>query len=490
MKKLNDILNKVDVLEIKGNEDITVNNVVFDSRMARKNDLFVAVKGTRADGHDFIPMVIEKQVSCIVCEYFPEERSRDVSYVKVKDSAKSLGLIASNFYGNPSRKLKLVGITGTNGKTTIATLLYKLFTRLGYKAGLFSTIRNYVNDKALDATHTTPDPVQLNRLLDEMQSAGCEYAFMEVSSHAVSQQRISGLVFSGGIFTNLTHDHLDYHHTFADYIKAKKQFFDDLPKDAFALINADDNNGRVMVQNCRAQVHGYALKSGTRFTAKIVESHFEGMMLNIGGTEMWTTLIGEFNAYNILAVYACALLFGQDREEVMKAISVLETVSGRFEYVRSNNGIIAVIDYAHTPDALNNVLSTINQIKPGNRELITVVGAGGNRDKDKRPMMAKVAVENSNKVIITSDNPRDEDPEVIIEDMIHGVEVPYKQKVLTITNRGEAIKTACMMAGEGDIILIAGKGHETYQEIRGIRHHFSDKEEVSKAFMLNNLNLQ
>jgi UDP-N-acetylmuramoyl-L-alanyl-D-glutamate--2,6-diaminopimelate ligase len=406
------------------------------------------------------------------------------------NSSISLGIMVSNFYNNPSGNLKLIGVTGTNGKTTTATLLYRMLRKLDIKAGLLSTVRNYINDTAIEATHTTPDSLMINQLLAKMVDDGCEYAFMEVSSHSVVQNRISGLYFSGAVFTNITHDHLDYHKNFSEYLYAKKRFFDELDENAFALTNIDDRNGKVMVQNTKAKVSTYGIRSIADFKAKIVESHFEGMLLSMEKTDVWVKFLGEFNAYNLLAVYATSRLLGLSREDILKIMSLLETVEGRFEYLRSNNGVIAVIDYAHTPDALLNVLNAINQIRTGNEQLITVVGAGGNRDKTKRPKMARACVENSSKVILTSDNPRFEEPDDIIKDMEAGIREEYRNKYLIISDRREAIKTSCMMASAGDIVLIAGKGHETYQEIKGVKHHFSDKEIVAEQFMLNNTNLQ
>ncbi len=490
MKKLADILKNIEVQELRGPGDITVSDLSFDSRQIKKGQLFIAVKGTAADGHKYIQPAIEKGAKAVLCETIPEKSYGNVTFIRVNDPAKALGIMASNFYDNPSRKLTLTGITGTNGKTTIATLLYKLFQKLGYKAGLMSTVRNYVSDKAIEATHTTPDAIQINRLLKEMVDANCKYAFMEVSSHSVVQERISGLAFSGGIFTNLTHDHLDYHKTFTEYLRAKKSFFDRLQPGSFALINADDRNGKVMVQNTNASKIFYGIKTPAEFKARIIESHFDGMLLSIDQVEVWTKLIGEFNAYNILSVYACARLLNQSRDDILKILSTLTVVEGRFEHLKSNNGVTAIVDYAHTPDAVLNVLKTINQIRSGNEQLITVIGAGGNRDKGKRPKMAKIAVENSNKTILTSDNPRNEKPEDIINDMYAGVAANYKKNVSVIVDRREAIKTACMIANSGDIILVAGKGHENYQEIKGKRYHFNDKEIIAEQFMLNNMNLQ
>ncbi len=490
MKKLADILKNIEVQELRGPGDITVSGLSFDSRQIKKGQLFVAVKGTAADGHKYIQPAIEKGAKAVLCETIPGKSSRNVTFIKVNDPAKALGILASNFYDNPSGKLTLTGITGTNGKTTIATLLYKLFQKLGYKAGLLSTVRNYVSDKAIEATHTTPDAIRINRLLKEMVDANCKYAFMEVSSHSVVQERISGLTFNGGIFTNLTHDHLDYHKTFTEYLRAKKSFFDRLQPGSFALINADDRNGKVMVQNTNASKIFYGIKTPAEFKARIIESHFDGMLLSIDQVEVWTKLIGEFNAYNILSVYACARLLNQSRDDILKILSTLTVVEGRFEHLKSNNGVTAIVDYAHTPDAVMNVLKTINQIRSGNEQLITVIGAGGDRDKGKRPKMAKIAVENSNKTILTSDNPRNEKPEDIINDMYAGVAVNYRKNVSIIADRREAIKTACMIANSGDIILVAGKGHENYQEIKGKRYHFNDKEIIAEQFMLNNMNLQ
>ncbi|MBN2214589.1 MAG: UDP-N-acetylmuramoyl-L-alanyl-D-glutamate--2,6-diaminopimelate ligase [Bacteroidales bacterium] len=490
MKKLSEILNGCKILRITGNTDIQISGVSFDSRHIEKDYLFVAVSGTSTDGHEFINSAISKGASAILCESMPAGLQKEPVYIQTDSSSKSLGILISNFYDNPSASLKLVGVTGTNGKTTTATLLYRLFRKNGYKAGLLSTIRNYVNDTVFEATHTTPDALQINQLLRKMVDDGCEYAFMEVSSHAVAQNRIAGLRFTGAVFTNITHDHLDYHQTFDEYLKAKKKFFDELDKDAFVLVNIDDRNGKVMAQNTKAKVSTYGIRSLADYKARIIESHFEGMLLHIEKTDVWVKLLGEFSAYNLLAVYATSRLLGLGKEEILKTISVLDTVDGRFEYLRSNNGVIAIIDYAHTPDALLNVLNTLNQIRTGNEQLITVVGAGGNRDKTKRPKMARVCAQKSNTVILTSDNPRFEKPEDIIIDMEAGIKEEYKNKYLVIVNRREAIKTACMMASGGDIVLIAGKGHETYQEIKGVKHHFSDKEIVAEQFMLNKTNPQ
>ncbi len=490
MKKLADILRNVEVHKLVGQEDIEIYSLSFDSREIKPGQLFVAVKGTTVDGHKFIPAAVENGACVIVCETLPDTLPENVTFVKVKNSSSALGIIAANFFDNPSEKLTLIGITGTNGKTTVATLLYRLFNKLGYRTGLLSTVRNYIINKAIKATHTTPDAIQVNMILKEMVDQGCKYAFMEVSSHAVVQERIAGLSFKGGIFTNITHDHLDYHQTFDEYLKAKKLFFDRLSSDSFALINSDDRNGKIMIQNTAAVKKFYAIKSMADFKARIIESHFDGMLLIIDKSEVWTKYIGEFNAYNLLSVYSCARLLNQAKEDILKVLSTLDIVEGRFEYSKSNNGVIAIVDYAHTPDALLNVLSTINKIRTGTEQLITVVGAGGNRDRAKRPKMAKIAVENSNKTILTSDNPRYEQPEDIINDMYDGVEKKHKERVLIITDRKEAIKAACMMANSGDIILVAGKGHEDYQEIKGVKHHFNDKEIINEQFMLNKLNLQ
>ncbi len=483
---LSDILKDIQVLHTQGPVDIQLSGIGFDSRKVAAGTLFIAVKGTQSDGHEFIESAIQSGAPAIVCEHMPAATSPGVTYIVVKDAAYALAILASAFYGHPSRKLKLVGITGTNGKTTTVTLLYRLFTSLGYKSGCFTTIRNFIVDQAVEATHTTPDPVQLNRIMYDMVEAGCCYVFMEVSSHALVQQRVAGLSFAGGIFSNITHDHLDYHKTFEEYLKAKKLFFDNLPEGSFSLINTDDRNGRIMVQNTRSAVSYYGIRSMADFKAKIIESHLNGMLLNMDNSEIWTRFIGEFNAYNLLAVYSCARLLGQDKDEVLRLISLMDTVEGRFQYVQSAQGVTAVVDYAHTPDAIVNVLKTITQIRKGSEQVITVVGAGGNRDKTKRPVMARVAAEMSDRVILTADNPRNEDPLDILNDMKAGLDKKLLEKTMIQPDRREAIKTACLMAGKGDIILIAGKGHETYQEIKGVRHHFSDMEEVKLLFGLSN----
>ena len=482
MKVLNDILKTVKVTKVIGNAEIPVTALEFDSRKVELGCLFVAVKGTQKDGHEFVETAIEKGAKAIVCEILPVEQSKDIVFVQVENSSKALGELASAFYENPSSKLKLVGVTGTNVKTTTVTLLYNLVRKLGYKVGLLSTVRNYIDDKIIDATHTTPDAVQLNKLMKQMVDYGCEYCFMEVSSHAIDQERIAGLDFAGALFTNITHDHLDYHKTFAEYITAKKKFFDGLKPESFALINTDDKNGSVMVQNTKAKVKNYAVRSAADFKAKIIESHFEGSMLSIDNIDVWTYFVGRFNAYNVLSVYACATMLGFDKNEVLTALSEMKPVEGRFETLRSQNGITAIVDYAHTPDALLNVLNAINQIRNDDQELITVVGAGGDRDKTKRPEMAKIASVHSDKVILTSDNPRSEDPNTIIEDMKAGVDAENKKKVLAIVDRKEGIRTACLLAKKGDIILVAGKGHEAYQEINGVKHHFNDREVIQQIF--------
>ncbi len=482
MKKIKDILANCNLMEIVGEKDVDVVDITFDSRKVSQGTLFFAVKGTQVDGHDYIDNAIEKGASVIVCEKLPRKKADNVTYVKVDNSAYVLGVGASNFFANPSEKLKLVGVTGTNGKTTIATLLYRLFTEAGYPCGLLSTIENIVNRDVVPSTHTTPDPIELNTLLQQMVEKGCEYAFMEVSSHSVAQDRIAGLRFAGGIFTNLTHDHLDYHKTMANYRNAKKKFFDDLPQNAFALTNLDDKNGAYMLQNTKARKLSYALKHDADFKGVVMESHFEGMLLKVNGTEMFTQLVGGFNASNILAIYGAATALGFNRDELLVEISKLRGANGRFDMVHSEKGIVGIVDYAHTPDALENVLVTINDVRCHKETLITVVGCGGNRDTTKRPEMAAVAVKLSDRVILTSDNPRNEDPDKIIRQMKAGVPQEDQGKVLSITNRREAIRTAVALAKKGDIILLAGKGHENYQEINGVKNHFDDKEVLSEAF--------
>lgn len=489
MKKLKEILEQVDC-KIIGDTGVNVKKLVFDSRKVLPGDLFAALRGTASDGHQYIQQVIEQGVNCILCEEIPEGNFPNITFVKTPDSHKALGQIASNFYGNPSRHIKLIGVTGTNGKTSIATLSHRLFTQLGYKCGLLSTVVNLVGEKEIPSTHTTPDSISLNKLMADMVAEGCDYVFMEVSSHAVDQKRIAGLEFDGGAFTNITHDHLDYHKTFDAYIKAKKAFFDSLGGNAFSLINLDDKRALVMVQNTNSRIKSFSLLQLADYKAKILESHFDGTLMEINGTEVWIKLIGRFNASNMLAVCGIACELGQDFNEVLQQLSTLKTVDGRFEYLRSNTGVTAVVDYAHTPDALQNVIDTINQIREGASSLITVVGAGGNRDKTKRPEMARISAAGSDKLILTSDNPRNEEPQDIINDMKAGVDIHLARKVLSIADRREAIRTACTLAQPGDIILIAGKGHETYQEIKGVKSHFSDKEVVAEMFMLNQFNQQ
>ncbi|MBC7399322.1 MAG: UDP-N-acetylmuramoyl-L-alanyl-D-glutamate--2,6-diaminopimelate ligase [Mucilaginibacter sp.] len=484
MRNLSDILTGLPFTELQGAADVEISAIVFDSRQVVPGCLFVAVKGTQVDGHDYIEKAIKDGAVAIICEELPGHTVGEVDFIMVKNSAVALGIVASNFYDNPSNKLKLIGVTGTNGKTTIATLLYQLFRDLGYKCGLLSTVENQINGKLIPSTHTTPDQVELNRLLDEMVAQGCDYCFMEVSSHAVAQHRIEGLVFAGGIFSNLTHDHLDYHKTFDNYLKAKKAFFDGLSKNAFALTNNDDKNGSVMLQNTKAHKKTYALKSMADYKGKILENQFGGLLLLIDNDEVWFKMVGTFNAYNLLAVYAAAMLLDQDRSKVLTSLSKLHGAEGRFDYVISPNKVIGIVDYAHTPDAVQNVLSTIHNIRKGTEKVITVIGCGGDRDKTKRPVMAKVACQWSDKVILTSDNPRSEDPAQIIKDMEAGVTPTAQRNTVSITDRHEAIKTACMLAQPGDIILLAGKGHEKYQEIKGVKNHFDDKEELLNQFVL------
>jgi len=484
MMKIEEILAGIDVVSVTGTKNRVISGIEFDSRNVNKDSLFVAVKGYKSDGHDFINAAIESGASAIICEILPENQGKDICWIKTGDSAKALGLAASNFFGNPSSSLKLVGVTGTNGKTTIATLLYRMFRRLGYKCGLFSTVCNYINEKELAATHTTPDPVQLNLLLSRMVEEGCDFAFMEVSSHSADQKRIAGLKFEGGIFTNLTHDHLDYHKTFDNYLAAKKSFFDSLPKSSFALVNVDDRNGSVMIQNCQARHYTFSVRGMADYRCTIIEQGFEGMVLKIQGEEVWTRFIGDFNASNLLAVYAATELLGESKKEILTVLSDLHPVPGRLEVIKSPGGISGIVDYAHSPDALLNVIDTINKIREGSVQLITVVGAGGDRDRTKRPKMAAISAEGSTKVILTSDNPRSEDPEKILDEMEVGITHDLKRKTLRIADRHEAIKTAVMLANKGDVILIAGKGHETYQEVMGVKHHFDDREELKNALLL------
>lgn len=474
--QLQDLLYGVTIKELVGKTDKEINTLNFDSRKIGKDDIFFAVVGTAADGHLFIEQTIRQGASTIVCENLPEIHDFTITYVKVDNTSVALGIMAGNYFGNPSADLKLVGITGTNGKTTIATILYKLFIDLGYKTGLLSTVENYIHTVVVTATHTTPNPIELNQLLRDMVNAGCDYCFMEVSSHAVSQHRIEGLTFSGSVFSNLTHDHLDFHKTFDSYLKAKKAFFDMLPKTAFALTNIDDKNGMVMLQNTKAHKKTYALKQLADFKAKIIENQFSGLQLDIDDLEVHFKLVGAFNAYNLLAVYGTAILLEQDKLKVLTLLSRLTGAEGRFDYITSDSKVIGIVDYAHTPDAVQNVLSTIANIRKGTEQVITVIGCGGDRDKTKRPIMAQVACDWSDKVILTSDNPRTEDPQTIIYEMEAGVSPSNKRKTISILDRREAIKTACHLAQSGDIILVAGKGHEKYQEINGVRNHFDDKE--------------
>jgi len=483
MKKIEEILSGIEIVSVSGSMETAISGIEFDSRKVKENSLFVAVKGYKTDGHDYIDGAIASGASAIICEQLPENRRGNIFWLKTSDSAKALGLAASNYYGNPSSILKLVGVTGTNGKTTIATLLYKMFLNLGYKCGLFSTVCNYINAKEVDATHTTPDPLQLNSLLSQMVKEGCDYAFMEVSSHAADQKRIAGLKFEGGIFTNLTHDHLDYHKTFDNYLAAKKSFFDSLPAASFALVNIDDRNGRVMLQNCPASQYTFSVRSMADYRCNIIEQGFEGMQLKIQGEEVWTRFVGDFNASNLLAVYAASELLGASKKEILTILSDLYPVAGRLEVIKSPGGISGIVDYAHTPDALQNVIDTINKVRQGGVQLITVVGAGGDRDRTKRPKMAAISAEGSSKVILTSDNPRTEDPEKILDEMETGITPDLKRKTLRISDRREAIRAAVMFAVKGDVILIAGKGHETYQEIMGVKHHFDDREELKNALL-------
>jgi len=475
LKILSDILYKVAITRVIGTTALEIEQIHFDSRRVKPGSLFIAQKGVHIDGHQFIEKAIEQGAIAIICQDMPESLTDNITFIGVADSSRALGIIASNFFENPSEKLKLVGVTGTNGKTTIATLLFNLIRSMGYSAGLISTIQNRIDDKIVPSTHTTPDAIQLNELLSEMVDNGASYCFMEVSSHSITQNRTSGLKFKGGIFTNISHDHLDYHRSFNEYIKAKKRFFDELPADAFALTNADDKNGSVMVQNTKAKILTYGLKSMSDYKCKIIENLLEGLHVFINSKEIWLRLVGTFNAYNILAVYASADLLGEDTTEILSAISDLHPVEGRFDFFKSKNNITAIIDYAHTPDALQNVLKTIESIRTRNEQLITVVGAGGDRDRTKRPEMGKIASEMSDVVILTADNPRSEEAEDIILEMKDGIEIQHIRSVLAITNRREAIKTACMMAKPGDIILVAGKGHEKYQEIKGVKHPFDDR---------------
>lgn len=481
--KLEELIRNIDVKSIVGSTDVDITDVDIDSRKVAAGHLFVAIKGTQTDGHQYIQKAIELGASAILCEDMPEEQLAQVCYVQVDSTEAVVGKVATTFHGDPTSKLKLVGVTGTNGKTTIATLLYNMFRRLGYKCGLLSTVCNYIEDEPVPASHTTPDPIELNSLLHKMVDAGCQYVFMECSSHAIAQKRIGGLNFAGGIFTNLTRDHLDYHKTVENYRDAKKAFFDMLPKGAFAITNADDKNGMFMVQNTKATVKTYSIRTMADFKARIIECHFEGMYLEVDGHEVGVQFIGKFNVSNLLAVYGAAVMLGEKPEEILLVLSTLKSVAGRLEPIHSPEGYTAVVDYAHTPDALENVLKAIHEVLDGKEgKIITVCGAGGNRDKGKRPLMAQEAVKQSDCVIITSDNPRFEEPQDIINDMLAGLDQKQMKKVVSIVDRKEAIRTACMLAQRGDVILIAGKGHEDYQEVKGVKHHFDDREVVKEIF--------
>ncbi|NVO20068.1 MAG: UDP-N-acetylmuramoyl-L-alanyl-D-glutamate--2,6-diaminopimelate ligase [Bacteroidetes bacterium] len=480
MKPLNDILRGIKILNQVGPAPRQVSRIVFDSRVIEQDCMFVAVKGTMQDGHKYIDQTIQSGATTIVCEQIPEKPVSNITYIQVADSSQVLGIMASNWFDNPSSRLKLVGITGTNGKTTTVTLLHQLFRKLGYHVGVLSTIKNKIDEEEIPSTHTTPDAIQLNELLHRMVEMGCTHCFMEVSSHSVVQNRIAGLRFTGGIFSNLTHDHLDFHKTFDEYLKAKKRFFDELPAESFALTNIDDRNGRVMIQNTRAIKKTYSLRSLADFKGKILETPLDGLHLDIDGNDTWCRLVGKFNGYNLMAVYAAAVLLGEPSDEVLMVLSGLGSVEGRFDYIKSSEGTIGIVDYAHTPDALQNVLDTISELRTGNEVLITVVGCGGDRDRTKRPVMAQIACNMSDKVILTSDNPRSENPEAIISEMMTGVKADQKNKVLAITDRHEAIRTACMVARPGDVILVAGKGHEKYQDIAGVKHAFDDKKVLTE----------
>lgn len=485
MKKLQDILYRSRTKEIIGSLNKKIASITFDSRKVAEGSMFIAIQGTQVDGQNYIKLAIDKGAVAIICNRLPSKVYPKITYIVVPDTSEALGYIAANFYNNPSEKLNIVGVTGTNGKTTIVTLLTNLFTDLGYKTGMLSTIQNRINDKIIEATHTTPDAIKINELLSKMVDDGCEYVFMEVSSHAINQNRITGIIFTGGVFTNITHDHLDYHKTFKEYIKAKKLFFDNLPSNAFAITNIDDKNGNVMLQNTRAKKITYGIKNMASYKGRIIENGFEGMMMNVDGSEIYSLLSGKFNAYNILAVYSTALLLQQNKEEVLIGISKLKGAEGRFDIIKSANGITAIIDYAHTPDALENVISAINSIRTHNEQLITVVGAGGNRDSTKRPIMAKIASLLSNRVILTSDNPREEDPMEILKEMREGIDPAKKNMSMVIPDRKEAIITAFNIARAGDMILIAGKGHEKYQEIKGVKYPFDDKEIIAELMDIN-----
>ena len=481
--RLNDLLREIQYTRlVLPKDEVEVKSVNIDSRLVDAGGMFIAIKGTQADGHAYIQAAEEKGATAIVCENIPEKQSPNVAYIVVADAQAVAGKLATTFYGNPSQQLRLVGVTGTNGKTTIATLLYELFKEMGHKCGLLSTVCNYIDGKAYPSTHTTPDAISLNSLLAQMVDAGCEYAFMEVRSHALAQERVGGLEFAGGIFTNLTRDHMDFHETMENYLKAKKSFFDNLPRNAFAITNLDDKNGPVMVQNCRGDVKSYSTRTMGDYKARLVETHLDGMILEFNNREFSTLLTGRFNISNLLAIYGAAVELGKDPEEVLRVMSILRPVSGRFETLHSPDGVSAIVDYAHTPDALKNVLGTINEVLRGRGNVITVVGAGGNRDKGKRPIMAVEAVKGSNRVILTSDNPRFEEPQDIINDMLAGLNDEQRKNVISIVDRKEAIRTACALAQKGDVILVAGKGHEDYQDVKGVKHHFDDKEIIREIF--------
>lgn len=481
--RLNELLREIQYTRlVLPKEEVDVKGINIDSRLVKEGDMFIAMKGTQTDGHEYIAMAEEKGAVAIVCENMPEKQNPNVAYINLPDAQFVAGILATTFYNRPTQKLKLVGVTGTNGKTTIATLLYESFRQMGHKCGLLSTVCNYIDGIPYPSTHTTPDTISLNKLLAQMVDAGCEYAFMEVSSHALAQHRTAGLEFAGGIFTNLTRDHMDYHETMDNYLKAKKSFFDNLPRDAFAITNIDDKNGPVMVQNCRGDVKSYSTRTICEYKAKLIETHLDGMLLEFNNREFSTQLTGRFNISNLLAIYATAVELGKDPEEVLCVLSALKPVSGRFESLHSKDGITAIVDYAHTPDAVKSILGTVKEVMRGNGKIITVVGAGGNRDKGKRPIMAVEAVKNSDRVIFTSDNPRNEEPQDIINDMLAGLNDEQKRNVLSITDRKEAIRTACALAQKGDVVVVAGKGHEDYQEIKGVKHHFDDKEVIREIF--------
>lgn len=481
--KLSDLLREIQYTRVVlPKDEVNVHGVNIDSRLVKEGDMFIAVKGTQTDGHEYIPAAEEKGAVAIVCERMPEKQNANIAYIVVEDAQAASGKLATTFFGNPSQRVKLVGVTGTNGKTTIATLLYRLFMEMGHRCGLLSTVCNYINDKAYPSTHTTPDAISLNRMLALMVEDGCEYVFMEVSSHALAQERVGGLEFTGGIFTNLTRDHMDFHETMDNYLKAKKSFFDNLPRHSFAMTNIDDKNGPVMVQNCRGDIKTYSARTLGDYKARLIETHLDGMVLQFNNREFNTLLTGRFNISNLLAIYGTAVELGKEPEDVLRVMSTLRPVSGRFETIHSKDGISAIVDYAHTPDAIKSVLGTVNEVVRGQGSIITVIGAGGNRDKGKRPIMAVEAVKGSNRVILTSDNPRNEEPQDIINDMLAGLNDEQKKSVLTITDRKEAIRTACALAQKGDVVVVAGKGHEDYQEIKGVKHHFDDKEIIREIF--------